>query len=171
MPIRVDVFTAGGTASGVAPGAAHLRDLLEGRTELALLDASWRPLDGGAARVVGDLDLPVDDILVVVGDDDPPIPVHASWHEIELAMGPYVVAGELPTLPGYDPGRALARPTGEFVLLRDVRMGWLAGTGGMTPLGGVAHINRYGVDRVRSDIMLGFYFPGAALETADAAPA
>ena len=171
MPIRVDVFTAGGTASGAAPGATHLRDLLEGRTELALLDASWRPNDGSAARVVGDLTLAIDDILVAIGDDDPTIPVHASWHEIQLAMGPYVVAGELPTLPGYDPGRALARPTGEFVLLRDVRMGWLDGPAGMTPLGGVAHVNRYGVDRVRADIMLGFYFPGAALETPDVAQA
>jgi hypothetical protein len=171
MPIRVDVFTAGGTASGVAPGAAHLRDLLEGRTELALLDASWRPIDSTRAEVVGDLKLAVDDILVAIGDDDPMTPVHASWHEIELAMGPYVVSGELPTLPGYDPGRALTRPTGEFVTLRDVRMGWLNGTGGTAPVSGLAHINRYGVDRVRADLMLGFYFPGAALETPDATPA
>ena len=49
-------------------------------------------------------------------------PVHAQWHTIELDAGPYRVIGEMPTMPGFDPGRALARPTGEFVFLRDARI-------------------------------------------------
>jgi hypothetical protein len=32
-------------------------------------------------------------------------------------------------------------------------------------------VNRYGVERVQADIMLGFFFPGAAVDDAEAAPA
>ena len=62
----------------------------------------------------------------MVSDDDPFIAAHAAWHAIELEVGPYTVSGDLPTLPGFDPGRALTRPSGEFVMLRDVRLGLVA---------------------------------------------
>ena len=52
-----------------------------------------------------------------------------------------------------------------FVLLRDVRLGSVESGGATTvEAGGHAHVNRYGVDRVRADLMLGFFFPGAALD-------
>ena len=73
------------------------------------------------ASAAGSLAIPSDDVLVAVADDDPGIPVHAAWHHIELETGPYTIEGELATLPGFDPGRALTRPSGEFLLLRDVR--------------------------------------------------
>jgi hypothetical protein len=78
----------------------------------------------------------------------------------------------MPTLPGYDPGRALTRPSGEFVLLRDVRLARRDDPTRSVPLAHHALINRYGVERVDADIMLGFYFPGAemGLTTAAAAP-
>ena len=63
------------------------------------------------AQPAGDLTIAIDDVLVAVADDESAIPVHASWHPIRLEVGPYVMDGELPTLPGYDPGRALTRPT------------------------------------------------------------
>ena len=66
--------------------------------------------------------IPVDDIIVAVPDADPSIPVHAVWHPIHLEAGPYLVDGEIPTMPGFDPGRALTRPAGSFVLLRDVSL-------------------------------------------------
>jgi hypothetical protein len=34
-----------------------------------------------------------------------------------------------------------------------------------------ALVNRYGVDRVSADLMLGFFFPGAAMDDAEAATA
>lgn len=168
MPIHVDVFIAAGMASGQVARGGHLRDVLEGGGSLALERASWQPTTESKARVVGELTIPIDDILVAFGDDEPTMPVHASWHAIRLEMGPYLVEGELPTLPGYDPGRALTRPNGEFLLLRDVRLGWLGGAVGTSPVGHVAHVNRYGVERVTADLMLGFYFPGAALGGLDA---
>lgn len=164
MTIQVDVYLATGVASGVVDAGEHLRDLLVGGGELRLRRAAWRGIGDAELRPVDAWSVPVDDVLVAVGDDEPPAPVHASWHQVRLEMGPYVVEGELPTQPGYDPGRALVRPSGEFVLLRDVRLGWLAAPAAASAaLGPVAHVNRYGVERVDADIMLGFFFPGAVL--------
>ena len=171
MPIQVDAYTAGGVASGVLARAGHLREVLE---HDGVLDARARPV--AAARrdpvvQLGRLSIADRRRPVAVGDDDPIIPVHAAWHAIRIEVGPYAVEGELPTLPGFDPGRALARPTGEFVLLRDVALG-----GGprqarpsRVPIGHHALVNRYGVERVAGDLMLGFFFPGAEMIQADVA--
>jgi hypothetical protein len=164
MSIRVEAYLVAGVVSGVTDRAGHLRDVLEADGGLVLTRASWRAVGTTGSEPVGTWSAPADEILVAIGDDDPPMPVHASWHAIRLEMGPYAVEGELPTLPGYDPGRALVRPSGEFVLLRDVRMGWLpVADSALTPVGTVAVVNRYAVEHVVADLMLGFYFPGATL--------
>ncbi len=163
MPIRVDAYMAGGIASGTVDRAGQLRDLLENSPDMTLIQTSWQPLDGAAPEAAGDLTVAIDDVLMVVSDDDPYISMHASWHEISLVVGPYMVAGELPTLPGFDPGRALTRPSGEFVMLREVKLG-LVGEGDETVAFPHALVNRYGVDRVKADIMLGFFFPGAVMD-------
>lgn len=162
MSIQVDAYTVGGKATGTAARPGHLREVLEQTGELALTGVRWRPLDGSADQAAGDLTIAIDDVLVAVADDESAIPVHASWHALRIEVGPYVIEGELPTLPGYDPDRALARPNGEFVLLRDPRLGRLGGDT-MAPIGREALVNRYGVERVEADIMLGFFFPGAAM--------
>jgi hypothetical protein len=163
MPIRVDAYMAGGIASGTVDRAGQLRDLLETSTDMTLAQTSWQPIDGAAPQAAGDLTVAIDDVLMVVSDDDPYLSMHASWHAISLVVGPFLVSGELPTLPGFDPGRALTRPSGEFVMLREVRLG-LVGEGDETVGFPHALINRYGVDRVKADIMLGFFFPGAVMD-------
>ncbi len=170
MPMHVDAYTVGGMASGVLAQAGYLRDALEGAPDLPLERVAWRALDATGSRPAGALTIPVDEVLIAVADDHPSIPVHAAWHAIRLEVGPYIVEGEMPTLPGYDPGRALARPTGEFVLLRDVRLAHRDAPERSVALGHHALINRYGVERVEADIMLGFYFPGAAMDQPEAAP-
>jgi len=105
-----------------------------------------------------------DDLVVVVGDDDHIVPVHAVWHAVHLQAGPYRIEGELPTMPGFDPGRALTRPTGEFVLLRDVRMELLERPELGVVAVGHALVNRYAVERVDADMMLAFFFPGAEVD-------
>ncbi|HYH93683.1 MAG TPA: hypothetical protein VD763_11020 [Candidatus Saccharimonadales bacterium] len=169
MSIRVDAYLAGGMASGILARSGHLRELLDAQPELTLERAAWQAIGESAPHPAGEVTVAIDDVLVAVADDEPTSPVHASWHPIHLEIGPYVLDGELPTLPGYDPGRALTRPTGEFVLLRDVRMALLTDPAAGVHLGLHALVNRYGVERVSSDIMLGFYFPGAALDGVDAA--
>jgi hypothetical protein len=66
-------------------------------------------------------------------------------------------------MPGFDPGRALARPTGTFVLLRDVRIGLLERPDSGTDSHPQGLVNRYAVDAVEADLMLGFFFPGARI--------
>lgn len=170
MPIRVDVHTAQGIARGTVSATGHLRDILEAGGQLHVARATWQPFGIEAPRAVGDLAIDVDDILVAIGDDDPTIPIHASWHRIQLDVPPYRLVGELPTLPGYDPGRALTRPTGTFVVLRDIEAEALERPGQPWPLAHVALVNRYAVERVAADLMLGFFFPGAALDEIEAAP-
>jgi hypothetical protein len=170
MPIHVDAYMTGGIATGTFTRAGQLRDFLETSSELPLEGASWQALDGVAAGPSGDVTIPSDDVLVVVSDDDPFIAAHAAWHDIELEVGPYSVRGELPTLPGFDPGRALTRPSGEYVMLRDVRLGLLSDPEQVIECHH-ALVNRYGVDRVSADLMLGFFVPGAAMDDPAAATA
>ena len=68
---------------------------------------------GGAQAAIALRQAKFEGTIAVIGDDDPTIPVHASWHHLRVDLPPYVLTGDLPTLPGYDPGRALARPTGD----------------------------------------------------------
>ena len=167
MSIRVDAYTSLGKAAGLLTRAPHLHDALEGPPALILEEVSWQPLDMPTGRPSGEVSIPVDDVLLAVADDDTPMPVHHAWHQVSLEVGPYAVEGELPTLPGFDPGRALTRPSGEFVLLRDIRVRRLDDPDGEPAVAAYALVNRYGVERVTADIMLGFFFPGAAMGAAE----
>jgi hypothetical protein len=164
MAIRVDAYTSGGVATGVLARPGPLRDTLETDGALPLDRAAWQAIDETTAQVAGSMTIPSDDILIAVADDDPGIPVHAAWHHIHLESGPYTVEGDLATMPGFDPGRALLRPSGEFVLLRDVRLSVRARPEAGVSMGSHALVNRYAVDRIRADLMLGFFFPGAVVD-------
>jgi hypothetical protein len=169
MPIRVEAYTAGGVATGVVARSGPLREALDGAGDLLIERSRWLPLDGSGERPGGDITLATDDLLLVASDEAEGGPVHAQWHTIEVDAGPYRVIGEMPTMPGFDPGRALARPTGEFVFLRDARIRLIdrddAGEAGANRL----LVNRYTVDRVAADMMLGFFFPGAEMVLTGAA--
>jgi hypothetical protein len=160
MPIRVQAYTLGGIVTGVSARPGHLRETLESATELTLGDASSGFLDGSAPST-GKVEIPMDDLVLAVGDEENPAPVHASWHPIRIEAGPWLLEGELPTMPGFDPGRALTRPTGTFVLLRDARVTLLEQPDAGENTHEAVFVNRYTVDRVDADLMLGFFFPGA----------
>ena len=164
MAIRVDAYTSGGMASGTLARPGALRDALEDDRALCLDEAAWQGLDDPASRPAGSLAIPSDDVLIAVADDDPGVPVHAAWHHVHLESGPYTVEGELATLPGFDPGRALTRPSGEFLLLRDIRLSVRARPDAGVAVGDHALVNRYAVERIRAELMLGFFFPGAAVD-------
>jgi hypothetical protein len=164
MAIRVDAYTSGGMASGTLARPGALRDALEDDRALRLDEAAWQGLDDPASRPAGSLAIPSDDVLIAVADDDPGVPVHAAWHHVHLESGPYTVEGELATMPGFDPGRALTRPSGEFLLLRDIRLSVRARPDAGVAVGDHALVNRYAVERIRAELMLGFFFPGAAVD-------
>lgn len=176
MPIRVDAYIESGLASGELVATGGLRETVEQAGGLTLRRVWWRPLDAtgalGEPRPADDLTIPIDDLLVAVADDGSLPPAHANWHALRIEIGPYAVLGEMPTLPGFDPGRALARPSGEFVMLRAVRMG-PRGTADadLVAVGDHALINRYDVEQVAADLMLGFFFPGAAIDETALPPA
>ena len=171
MPIAVDAYTMGGVASGMSPRPGHIREAIEQEGRLLLERVEWRPLDGSPGQSIREASIPVDDILIAVPAEPDSLPIHAQWHSIRLELGPYVVEGDMPTMPGFDPGRALTRPTGEFVLLRDVRLGG-RGAGSRASadrrIGDHALVNRYVVETVEADLMLGFFFPGAEMVSAPA---
>ena len=163
MPMRVEAYTATGIALGIVAPDGHLREHVDGLQELRIDESDWLPIDGSAGRRVGELQVPVDDLLVLVSDELGDVPGHAQWHAIDLDAGPFRIEGELSTMPGFHPGRALARPTGQFVLLRDVRITLLKDPEAGEATSAHALVNRYTVDRIAADIMLGFFFPGAAM--------
>jgi hypothetical protein len=163
MPTRVQIYAANGVAIAVVARSGSLREIVEAGNDVVLEQAVWHPLDGSAAQSVGDLILPPDDIHIAISEAMEEGPVHAQWHDVEVDLGPYRVTGQMPTMPGFDPGRALARPTGEFVLLRDVQIALLDGAEAGSVRQRSALVNRYVVDRVEADLMLGFFFPGAEM--------
>jgi hypothetical protein len=163
MAIRVDAYTIGGMASGTMSRVGSLREALAAAEGLTLEATVWQPVDEQSPRPAGTVVIPVDDILFAIADDEPDPPVHAAWHHVLIDSGPYTLEGDLATMPGFDPGRSLARPSGGFVLLRDVRLSLLDYPEAGVSVGDHALVNRYAVERIQADLMLGFFFPGAAL--------
>lgn len=163
MTIRVEVYTNEGMASGLLARSDTLRDALSSEVPLRLDGTAWQGLDDPAPHQAGSMVIAVDDILFAVADDAPELRVHATWHHVFLDSGPYSLEGELATLPGFDPGRSLARPSGEFVMLQDVRLSLHDRPEAGVSVGDHALVNRYAVERIRADLPLGFIFPGAAI--------
>lgn len=171
MSIKVVAYLQDGVLGGVIESPEHLRDLLESSERLQVAESTWTPLDGGLPTSRGEATIIVEDLAVAAGNEEIPGPVHAAFHPIRLEAGPYLIRGEMATLPGFDPGRALTRPTGTFVLLTDVKVSLLADANAGTATHERALVNRYSVDRVDADLMLGFFFPGAHMEMQPPPPA
>jgi hypothetical protein len=163
MTVRVELYTGSGMASGTLVRPGPLREALSTEEPLRLDDAVWQDLDESAAREAGSMLIAVDDILFALADEEPELRMHASWHHVRLESGPYALEGELATLPGFDPGRSLARPSGEFVVLREVRLSLHDRPEAGVAVGDHALVNRYAVERIEADLQLGFIFPGAVL--------
>jgi len=167
--MQIEAFTAGGIASGAVVPPWSPRDELESEQAVDLDGTTWYPLAGGAAERRGRVHLEPDELLVLCSDEQD-LPIHSAWHPVELDLGPYRITGELPTLPGFDPGRALSRPGGPFILIRDVRVELLASPDAGRVERPHAFVNRYAVERVAADIDLGHFFPGARFLTTSGRP-
>ena len=163
MALRVEVYTNGGMAGGILATNGSLREALSSGERIQLERAIWQGLEDPAPRPAGTVDVDVDEVLFAVADDAPDGPVHATWHHVLLDSGPYRLEGELATMPGFDPGRSLARPSGEFVLLREVRLSLRDRPEAGVSAGDHALVNRYAVEQIQAELMLAFFFPGAAV--------
>jgi hypothetical protein len=85
-------------------GLPTLREALESGKPLELNRVTWQPIETLAPSELGSIAIEPDDLLIVVGEDESIIPVHAVWHPVRLEAGIYRIDGELPTMPGFDPG-------------------------------------------------------------------
>jgi hypothetical protein len=161
----VEIYTPTGVVAGVTarvPLTTEGPDLTE---PLAIGDARWYPLDGGKPSNSGDVRVQPDEVLLLV-TEEPDMTVHMNWFAITLEVGPYRVSASIAMMPGFDPDRALTRPGGAFIALRDATIE-LLDRPEIAPAERVhIHVNRYAVERVTSSLVLGFYFPGAQFATA-----
>ena len=162
MP-QVEIFTPTGVVSGSTARSTVASDARGAAAAMPVDSSRWYPLDGTAPERRGSVTVAPDELLVVILAP-PPFTIHASWYPIELEVGPYHLEARLPVAPGFDPARALARPTGAFVALRDVSISLAGRSDAGVAERNHAHVNRYAVDRIKSSLMLGFFFPGATHE-------
>ncbi len=156
---QVEIFTPTGVVAGNAPrpGLVASPDL---RSPVSIQLARWYPLDGSRPEHRGDVLIPPDDVLVVAVDERD-VTIHATWYDLVLEMGPYRVSGRMGTPPGFEPAKALVRPGGAFVALRDGRIELMNHPGAGVAERSSIHVARYAVERVESTLMLGYFFPGA----------
>ena len=162
---EVEIFTPTGVLAGLTAGcrlstdgAAPWRRRPRARGRAGSRSTAAAPSSAAESQVAPD------DVLVVVATH-PEILVHMTWYSVTLDLGPYRVTGELATQPGFDPERALARPGGTFVPLRDARIELVNAAGIGAAERPHVYVNRYAVERVVANLMLGHYFPGATLLT------
>ncbi len=102
MPLLLQAYTAEGILRGSVLPEGRLGDLLETLDSITVDAAVVTPLDDRPDVREPRAEIVIDDLLVVVAPPSTPAPVHATWHELVLAVGPYLVEGLLPTLPGFD---------------------------------------------------------------------
>lgn len=161
---EVEIFTPTGVLSGLTGDVGLSTDGAHLGADVRVREGEWFPLDAGPAEQRRESQVAPDDVLVLVATH-PEILVHMTWHSVTLDLGPYRVTGELATQPGFDPERALVRPGGTFVPLRDARIELVNAAGIGAADRPHVYVNRYAVERVVANLMLGHYFPGATLLT------
>lgn len=157
----IEIFTPTGVVAGTTsrPEVVSQPDL---RSPVPVEKTRWYPLDGTKPEHRGSVLVPPDDVLVVFVEEAD-ITLHASWYAVTLEIGPYRVTGKMPTPVGFDPKKALARPGGAFVSLHDATIELMNRSDAGKADRALVHVARYAVERVESQLMLGFFFPGAQL--------
>ncbi|HVA87533.1 MAG TPA: hypothetical protein VNF73_14600 [Candidatus Saccharimonadales bacterium] len=161
MAASVECYTRDARIVGTVGVDGRLIDLLGMSTAIVLENCVTMPLGTTARHLEPRQSIEVDDLLLVVARGTV-TPAHAAWHSLSVLVGPYVIRGELPSLPGFDPNRALARPGGSFILLGNVCIEAHAAQLGLErEEHAFAWVNRYAVEAIESDLELGFFFPGA----------
>jgi hypothetical protein len=106
-----------------------------------------------------------DEIMILALPRDPDAPhVHKVHFPVRLTIGPYVVTGELTMFPGFDPARALTRPTSDFIDIHDAIVRIATPTGEIEQPYDEVAVNRFAVEHIVSEIDMTFWFPGAEQE-------
>jgi len=144
----VEIFTPTGVVAGITPkpGLVQQPDL---RSPVPVEKTRWYPIDGSKPEHRGEVLVPPDDVLIVHAPEAE-ITIHATWFAITLEIGPYRVRGRMPTPPGFDPKRALARPGGAFVGIHDATIQLMTRRDAGVAERSIVHVSRYAVESVES---------------------
>ena len=162
MSIEFSAYTATGRVQGDVAEEGRLHDLLETFEWIALRRPARWGLDGEILPTGPELSERTEDLLIVVAPPETVLMVHSGWHQLQLLVGPYAVQAELPSLPGFDPTKSLARPSGTFVLLANAIIGLASDASDRSEYGYV-WLNRYAVERVEAAFEMRLFFPGAEM--------
>ncbi|HSL97538.1 MAG TPA: hypothetical protein VK831_03105 [Candidatus Deferrimicrobiaceae bacterium] len=165
---QLEVFTPDGIYTGVTSRLPLIGDGPTLDHPLPLEGARWYPNDGTTPAHHGSVSIPPDDILVVVLPE-PELKVHTSWYPLTLDCGPYRLVGRFETQPGFDPDRALTRPSGGFVPLHEAVIELRGRADAGAAERAYVQVNRFAVERVVSPLSLTLYFPGASFVEAEGA--
>ena len=164
MAIRVDVYTNGGMASGLLARACPLREALSAEDRLQVDQSVWQGLEDRAPRPAG---------TVNIADRRHPV---RHRRRRTGATGPRRLAPR-PAGFGAVHARGRAGDDARASIRADRWRGRPANSSCCVTFGcrfaaiprpGVsvgehALVNRYAVEAIRADLMLGFFFPGAAM--------
>jgi hypothetical protein len=171
MSVALEAFLADLYLAGTFEGdPEQLRGLLEAGAVVRLSDLTLVPLaeltTGTPERSeVGSV--AADEILLAAPPPDTVAQtIHKVVYPVELTVGPYEVTGQLALLPGFDPGRALTRPSSYFMDLRDaiVHIRAVGDGEAIDQPYELLSVNRFAVERVACEIDVTFWFPGAEQE-------
>lgn len=167
---EVEIYTPTGVVAGVTERAPLSHDGPDLESALAVDEVRWYPIDGTTPSQRHAMRVEPDEILVIVTEEEE-LGVHMNWHDICVDIGPYRVSGAIATMPGFDPDRALARPGSTYVPLRGATIELVGRTDVEPARRAHVHVNRYAVESCASNIVLGFFFPGAEFAKQRAVPA
>jgi hypothetical protein len=169
MAVPLEAFLAATYLAGSFEGSvAELRSLLDAGSVVELSDVTVvaiADLAAGAAERSPVGSLAAGEVLLAALPLDPDAPlIHKVNYPVELALGPYTVAGMISMFPGFDPTRALTRPQSDFMDMHDAEVAiQTAGDDLVQPYDTLV-VNRFAVERIRAEIDMTFWFPGAEQE-------
>jgi hypothetical protein len=169
MPVPLEAFLGESYLAGSFPGShAECRARLDAGSVVDLDEVTLvalAELDAGNAERSPTGSVGSDDIMIIALPRDPETPhVHKVHFPVRLTVGPYVVSGELTMFPGFDPARALTRPTSDFIDIHDAVVHIATPTGEIDQPYDQVAVNRFAVERIASEIDMTFWFPGAEQE-------
>ena len=166
---ELEIYTPTGVVAGETARMPFTVDGPDLESPFALGDARWYPLDGTSPVNRGDVRVQPDEVLLVVTDEQD-LTVHMNWYAITLDVGPYRVSASIGTMPGFDPERALSRPGGTYIPLRDATIELLGRSDVAPAKRPHLAVNRYAVEQCDCSLLLGFHFPGAQFAKQEAVP-
>jgi hypothetical protein len=168
MGVPLEAFLGDSYVAGSFPGShSECRAALDGDS-VDLSDVTFvalADLEAGNAERSPTGSVGPDQILIVALPRDPEAPhVHKVHFPVTLTLGPYEVRGELTMFPGFDPARALTRPSSDFIDIHDAQVRITTEAGEVEQPYEEVCVNRFAVERVVAEIDMTFWFPGAEQE-------